>query len=354
MPRVPKPYVFRGWYVTGAGGKRTKLCEESAGFEEAQRRLDALLGLDRTAGTDVLTVGQFCDRYMEFARIYYRKGGEPTSEVEQFGVTFSYLKADFAGLPVTSFGKAELKTFRARMLAAGISRKVLNRRVGMVRRAIRWGCEEDLIPETVLASLMVVGSLAKGRSEARELPPIPPVPVEDVDATLKKLHPPVTFMVRLQTLTGMRPGEVCSLHVDQIDLDRGIVDLEGTHKTDHKGKGRRVILGPRALELVRDLVEGARAANGYLFRPGVSRFSTSKLPFYRRKSYERAIKVACGRAGVEPWAPNRLRHTFATMVRAALGVEAAQVALGHAKADVTQIYAERDERLQRAVAERFG
>jgi site-specific recombinase XerC len=42
------------------------------------------------------------------------------------------------------------------------------------------------------------------------------------------------------------------------------------------------------------------------------------------------------------WHPNQLRHTAATMIRRDYGLEAAQVILGHSKADVTQIYAERD------------
>ena len=42
------------------------------------------------------------------------------------------------------------------------------------------------------------------------------------------------------------------------------------------------------------------------------------------------------------WHPNQLRHTAATEIRRQFGLEAAQVIFGHAKADVTQIYAERD------------
>lgn len=54
------------------------------------------------------------------------------------------------------------------------------------------------------------------------------------------------------------------------------------------------------------------------------------------------------------WAPNQLRHTRATDVRARYGLEASQVILGHASADVTQIYAERDEALARKVAKESG
>ena len=54
------------------------------------------------------------------------------------------------------------------------------------------------------------------------------------------------------------------------------------------------------------------------------------------------------------WHPNQLRHTFATEVRQAYGLEAAQVLLGHARADVTQVYAERDLALAVRVATEVG
>ncbi|HYH65971.1 MAG TPA: tyrosine-type recombinase/integrase [Urbifossiella sp.] len=41
------------------------------------------------------------------------------------------------------------------------------------------------------------------------------------------------------------------------------------------------------------------------------------------------------------WHPNQLRHSFGTEVREKFGLEVAQTLLGHAKADVTQVYAER-------------
>jgi site-specific recombinase XerC len=42
------------------------------------------------------------------------------------------------------------------------------------------------------------------------------------------------------------------------------------------------------------------------------------------------------------WFPNQLRHTAGTEIRRRFGLEAAQTVLGHSKADVTQVYAERD------------
>ena len=54
------------------------------------------------------------------------------------------------------------------------------------------------------------------------------------------------------------------------------------------------------------------------------------------------------------WHPYQLRHSFATLVRREHGLEAAQVLLGHARADVTQVYAERNEELAAAVAAKIG
>jgi integrase len=49
-----------------------------------------------------------------------------------------------------------------------------------------------------------------------------------------------------------------------------------------------------------------------------------------------------------------LRHLFATEVSRGHGPETAQVLLGHSRADVTQVYAERDLALASAVAAKIG
>lgn len=49
-----------------------------------------------------------------------------------------------------------------------------------------------------------------------------------------------------------------------------------------------------------------------------------------------------------------MRHNAATDLRKEYGLEAAQVVLGHARADVTQVYAERDRERAVAVVAEFG
>jgi integrase len=54
------------------------------------------------------------------------------------------------------------------------------------------------------------------------------------------------------------------------------------------------------------------------------------------------------------WHPHQLRHNCGTYVRKEFGLEAAQILLGHSKADVTQVYAERDVSRAFTVAAKIG
>lgn len=75
---------------------------------------------------------------------------------------------------------------------------------------------------------------------------------------------------------------------------------------------------------------------------------------YTPHAYAHAVRVAAKKANVARWHPNQLRHLYASEVRKAHGLEAAQVLLGHAKANVTQVYAERDLTLAASVAVLIG
>jgi hypothetical protein len=57
---------------------------------------------------------------------------------------------------------------------------------------------------------------------------------------------------------------------------------------------------------------------------------------------------------VPHWFPLQVRHSRGTEVRKQRGLEAAQVALGHKYADVTQVYAERNLALAAQIAKDCG
>ena len=169
-----------------------------------------------------------------------------------------------------------------------------------------------------------------------------------------------------------------------------------SHKTEHHGRGRVIAIGPKAQDILRPyllrdksafcfspqesemkrreaLHEARKTRLEWGNRPGTNRRRHPKRTpgnRYTTDSYRRAIQRACELAnekrkkevaasGTEPdllptWSPNQLRHTVATEVRSKFGLEASQVVLGHAKADVTQVYAERDLSLASEVMRKIG
>jgi integrase len=72
-------------------------------------------------------------------------------------------------------------------------------------------------------------------------------------------------------------------------------------------------------------------------------FGVVGLDVHRRSSAGIAAGYRTGRrsarGGAQDPVAKRIRHSFATEVRARFGLEAAQVLLGHKNADATQLYA---------------
>lgn len=339
----------------------------------------------RSPSPTPLTVNELLVAFWEHAQAHYRRpDGTATNEQDEYRQVIRRLRPHYGLTPAAEFGPVALQGFRRLLVDAGWCRTRVNKQVGRVRRVFRWAAANELVPVAVVQALACVAGLQKGRTDARETEPVKPVPVADVLATLPHLWPTVRAMVELQRLTGMRPGEVRHLTLAEVDRSGDVwVYRPDAHKMAHAGRARAVPLGPQARAVLVGFLAGrvpdpaARLftpANARAERFAIRRAARkSKVPpsqMNRRKpehelkkkardrftddGYAAVVRRACSRAGVEPWHPNQLRHTFASEVRRRYGLEAAQVLLGHARADVTQIYAERDESLAFRVAAEIG
>ena len=89
------------------------------------------------------------------------------------------------------------------MIRAGNCRSEINRRVGRLVRMFKWAVSEELIPPSVYEALRTVSGPRKGRSGAREKPPVKPVAEEMVMAVKPFVSRQVWAMIELQRLTGM-------------------------------------------------------------------------------------------------------------------------------------------------------
>lgn len=313
---------------------------------------------------------------------YYVKDGAQTGQIDRFKTALSFLVKRYPATPAAQIGPRRLSVIRDDMIDSGrFCRSYINTLITCLRGVYRWAVERELVDAETLRSLQALEPLKRGRTSARERVPVGAVDPSVVDATVAQLSSVVGDMVRLQALTGLRPGEVCAMRAGDLsaDGDRLVYTLRSDKTAWRRADGdrRRIPLGPRAAALLAPYLI-SRADDEYIFQPAEAvaehnrwRRAARKTPLKARQSddrrkgckytahyttdaYSRAVARAAARAGVERWSPNMLRHLFATRVRAAFGLEAAQVMLGHARADVTQIYAERDFNRAVAVAEKIG
>ena len=332
---------------------------------------------------------------MQFAATYYVKNGSPTTEIDIIKSALRPLRSLYGTTPSDEFGPLRVKAVREEMIRSDLCRNEINKRVGRIKRCFKWGVENEIVAPSIHHALQAVAGLRRGRCGVRESEPVRPVEEWRVNATLPHLSRQVRDMVRLQLLCGCRPAEICILRPSDVDTSGDVwIYRPETHKTEHHGRERVICFGPRAQEILNPWLEN-RAAEAYCFSPAeaeaerdAAKRANRKSPMtpsqrarqtkadrkrpwresYDTNTYRRAIHRASEIAfGMPPelrqidrdlpddekerrtaeakawrtehlWSPNQLRHASATAIRKTYGIESAQLALGHADANVTQIY----------------
>ncbi|MCH7990738.1 MAG: site-specific integrase, partial [Planctomycetes bacterium] len=318
--------------------------------------------------------GQLCLKFLEFAADYYRSAdGKPTTELQGFRYSLKPLCEMFRTVAVTEFGPGKLDALRDRRIERGLARTTINQTVGRIKRVVRWGVSREFVRADVLTALNALDGLKAGRSRAVEPSPVEPVLEEHVDAIKPFVTNPVWAMVRLQWLTGMRACEVRIMR--SCDVDQGCQAWEFVprkHKTQHRGRQRRIYLGPQSQMVLRPFLSLSADPEQFLFRPIDGRCQFVRQHYrvdaavtvrnagddntpYTHHGYDASIRRACKKAGVTQWSPGRLRHSAATRIRKEFGdIEAARVCLGHADPTVTTVYAQRDFNRARELMLQFG
>ncbi len=343
--------------------------ERYAQFIATIPKPEAESGPPEPAPGAVFMVGELVLHYHAHAKLYYvHADGTPTGEHETIWAVLRPLRKMFATLPAREFGPKKLKQVQQAMIELNWSRRYINKATGIIKRCFAWCASEELIPAEASNGLIPVKGLKKGRTAAREKPAIGPVADETVEATLPHVSELTQDIIRVMRLTGARPGEVLDMVATGIDrTDPSCwVYRPSHHKTAHHDKGRTILVGPRAQEIILPRILRA-GDDGKLFpmrrttlwtlvhrgcqkafpHPALSSVPASELTDAQKaelKAWDKAHR----------WHPNQLRHSAATQFRREHGLEAAQVLLGHSRADVTQVYAERDLEKAQAVARKIG
>jgi integrase len=263
-----------------------------------------------------LRIVELIDRYLPHVQSYYLKNGAPTSEQDLLRRALRVLLDLYGDTRADRFGPIHLEALRGEMLKKGTwSRKTINGMIDRIRRAFRWAASKGLISKTVYPDLCTLDALKKGRTNAREGQDVPPVADATVAQTLPHLAPPVGAMIQVQRLTGARPGEACIMRGCDIDTTKAVwVYTPTSHKTEHHNRKRKVLLGPRAQEIIKPLLKAD--LTGYLFSP-------DDAATWHRDRRHAARKTAAGvgnrRGSVRKGAPKRTpgaRYSVASYRRA--------------------------------------
>jgi integrase len=346
-----------------------------------------------------LSVNELVLAYVGWAGTYYRaRDGQPNAkELWNVNRAMRPLCASFGMTAARDFGPRKLALVQERFLADGLTRSGVNRYVSRIKHLFKWAVAQELVPAATWQSVAALEGLRRGHTDAPEPEPVRPVPDGLVDAIEAYVSRQVWGLIQVQRLSGCRPGEAVILRGCDLDMSGPLWTYKPAfHKTERHGQERVVVVGPRAQAVLREFLTPDTQA--YLFNPTnaeqerrdkmhVARktpLSCGNRPGTHRQrrpqrrpgerytvgSYRRAVQVGCDKAFPAPagmdddarrqwqserrWHPHQLRHTFATTVRKTFGLDAAQVTLGHATADITQIYAEKNLALAQNVAMKIG
>lgn len=355
------------------------------GSPESKRRYEEILRDLHQTRQDVpygakagCTVEELLAAFLTHARAYYvHPDGRQTQEVYQMRMAARPVQELYAGLAAEEFRPSHLRAVRDQMIAADLSKGVINHRVRRIRRIWRWAVSEELVSPGTLLALEAVPDLPLGRGLVRELPPVGPVDWQRVKRTLPHFSSPqLRTMVLLQWWMGCREEEICS--VRGCDLHRtGTVTIPPNRvisipigiwaylvraKMAHRRRDpwQVYLLGPKAQALLLPWLR--EDPDEYLFQPREAvprhyltpRKARRPGEHYLVTSYDRAVKKACLRAGVEPWTPHQLRHAAEARFESAAGIEAARRLLGHTSVNTTRLYGARDLQAAAEDARKLG
>lgn len=274
-------------------------------------------------------------------------------------------------------------------LKAVLTRSGINRKIGIICRALRWCWQRGVLPRDSWLGISAIEPLKRGELPAdrdRKIPKRAATP-EEVEAVAKNAGTVVGAMMRLQVLVGARPGEVCKLR--HRDIDRTPVrvgDVEcwvwrvASSKVEHHGRKIVYAIPPKAQAILEQftglpysyvfspeqaererLQEQRKRADdryGDAARPNARRDAARREnpqlvlgECYSTNTYRQAIERAIRRTkGAAKFTPHEIRHGFATRAAQQFGLLQAQAALGHASSSTTARYTHADYTAGFAVA----
>ena len=309
----------------------------------------------------VVTVRTLVDDYLaKEVPKRYKKNGRDTSSVARINAAIKLLLQDYGDVSTDDFDCGLLSELQEKLIDArqretnflrrrlglmyadeskpvSLSTDTVNTYISIIKRIFKWGVPRKLTSDQTCFSHTLVEDLEERVSGTVDYAEVTSVPDEWVEKTRAFLTSAEDAMVRLQGLTGMRPGEVQNMRLCDIDTSDDVwIYVPWEHRTEHHGKPRIIGLGWQCQVILQSYIwQREEQPESWFFSPREmnreikDRRYWSKKDKYDDQLYRNRIKSAAEKARVPHWFPNQLRHTALTAIRAREGLEAAQIMANH-------------------------
>jgi integrase len=254
--------------------------------------------------------------------------GQHKRSRERDAYSLQHLRAVFAGCELGTLQPEHVTAYIAGRREAGAQSGTINREIGLLSAAINYARSELgwSIPNPVEGR-----RLQEPEGRVRWLQPAEAQALLAAAAGNQRA-PHLEDFIRLALHTGMRRGEMLGLEWRRVDLQAGLICLEGIHTK--AGKRRSVPLNADARQAI----------------IGRARFRAQHCPdspwvFCKRRgrrigSVRRSFMEACSTAGIEDFHIHDLRHTCAAwLVTAGVPLPEVRDLLGHGSITMTERYA---------------
>lgn len=229
----------------------------------------------------------------------------------------------------------EVRGFMAEVLARGLARKTVARKLSCLRSLFAYGVQHELCahdPTKGIRSPRLPRKLPRPLTQ--------PEAAQALAATSSKQPPALSLrdqaMVEMLYASGIRASELVGLDLDDLDLGRGIVKVMG------KGSKERLVpLGRPAIGALRlYLAQGRPVLRAKDQHKTDAVFLNARGGRLTRRSLGRIVnRHGCQIDRPRPVTPHTWRHSFAThLLERGADLRSVQEMLGHASLRSTQVY----------------
>lgn len=247
-------------------------------------------------------------------------------------LTFFHEKLGRTDVGVDRITTRLLRAHIAWLHEKGYSKATIARRVAALRSWLRFLCRRGVLTNNPAEGL-------RGPKQDKILPHfLTEADVEQLIAAADT-KTPLGYRDRaiLETLysAGLRVGELCSLDLDDLDLEEGLITARGKGK-----KERLALLGSSSIEVMKIWLDARAEMLHVLMTDCDAVFLNKSGRRLTVRSVGRLLEKYLRRANLDPRAtPHTLRHSFAThLLDAGADIRGVQELLGHKNLTTTQIY----------------